>query len=232
MSEPSPREAGAGQDAGGGQAPAPARLPDRRALWIVLGGLGALAALAALLWVNGTRPDAAPRDPAPGERPTAQLLRGEDGHLVVRSALVVERPAADVFAVLTAYERFPEVFRGLWWDLSLEAVERQGEASARLRGRIDVPLRAFPIDVVVHHARGAAGFAARWDASSDDAAAGGRVVNRGSWEVRPLGPARSLLVYTLEVRQPGVPAFLVTNVVLAQVRPTVDAVRRALDDPR
>ncbi len=221
----------ANESSAGAPAPAPVRPPDRRALWIVAGGLGVLAALTGLLWVNGTRPDAAPRDPAPGERPTAQLLRGDDGHLVVRSALVVERPAADVFAVLTAYERFPEIFRGLWWDLSLGAVERQGLASARLVGRIEAPLRAFPIDVVVHHTRGEAGFAARWDASSEHATVGGRVVNRGSWEVRPLGPDRSLLVYTLEVRQPGVPAFLVTNVVLAQVRPTVEAVRRALDAP-
>jgi len=48
--------------------------------------------------------------------------------------------------------------------------------------------------------------------------------NRGSWAITPLGPDRCRAVYTLEVRVPHYPAFVVNDVLLAQLGSVVTAV--------
>jgi len=196
--------------------PAPAR---GIALRIVGGGLAALLLLLGGLYARGTRVSTTPLDPRePAAKPTRQLGQGRDGPRV-EAAMVIERPADEVWAVVTDYAHFGEIFQPPLWTLRVEAAELDA-THRELRGEAASRLWRFPIDVTVEHRAEADGArVASWD--SPDAGA----VNRGRWVVRPLGPTRTQVLYEAEVRAPGYPAFLVNSLLLAEVGYLLTAVR-------
>src|SRR5262249_35638485 len=61
--------------------------------------------------VRGTWADTVEKNPSSSrEGPLAQLYQAPDGHKMVRCALVVDRPLADIWAVVTDYDHFHEIF--------------------------------------------------------------------------------------------------------------------------
>jgi uncharacterized membrane protein len=200
--------------------PTPPASPARRiALRIVGGGLVALLLLLGGLYARGTRVSTAPLDPRePASKPVRQLGQGRDGPRV-EAAMVIDKPADEVWAVVTDYAHFGEIFQPPLWTLRVEAAEVDS-TRRRLRGEAASRLWRFPIDVTVEHRAEADGSrVASWD--SPEAGA----VNRGRWVVRPLGPPRTQVLYEAEVRAPGYPAFLVNSLLLAEVGYLLTAVR-------
>ncbi|MCO5168499.1 MAG: SRPBCC family protein [Planctomycetes bacterium] len=188
-------------------------------------GAAALVALGlvfALLYVRGTRVSPTPLDPTePARRAARQLGQGRDGPRI-EAALVLDHPADAVWAVVTDYARFGETFSPPFWTLRLDEASPLDATRTRLRGEAVSRLWRFPIDIVVDHGEAPDGArVAAWDAEGQ--------VNRGRWVVRPLGPGRTQLRYEAELRVPGYPAFLVNDLLLAEVGYLLEAVRDRLE---
>lgn len=202
--------------------------PRRSALLASVGSLVLLALVFVGLYVRGTRVSTTPLDPRePTARPLRQLGAGRDGPRV-EAALVLEHPLEATWAVVTDYARFGEIFEPPLWTLRVDEVAAlEGGARHRLRGEATSRLWSFPIDVTLEHATLDDGArTASWDAGEQGLAG---LVNRGRWVLRALGPSRTQVLYEAEVRAPGYPAFLVNDLLLAEVGYVLMAVRDRLD---
>lgn len=214
-----------------GPAPSSAR---GLALRIVGGGLLALLLLLAGLYARGTRVSTTPLDPRePTAKPARQLGQGRDGPRV-EAAMVIEKPADEVWAVVTDYARFGEIFQPPMWTLSVAELgpathPAEGVTLHLLHGEAVSRLWKFPIDVAVEHRIESDGArVAAWDSPQAVGTVPTGAVNRGRWVVRALGPTRTQLLYEAEVRAPGYPAFLVNSLLLAEVGYLLTAVRDRL----
>jgi hypothetical protein len=193
----------------------------RVARFAVLAVALVLAGIAALVVVRGTWAGAEIVDPAtPADGAVTALHRTPDGRTEVRCAAVLAQPADRVWGVVTGYDRFPEVFGSVstFATLTVSSVEREPDGRFRMRGAVVSRLGTWPVDARVRHHASSAGYVASWDEAHDGH------VNRGSWTVTPLGPDRSLLVYSIEVHEPPYPDLLVNNVLLSELAPVVEAV--------
>jgi uncharacterized membrane protein len=191
-------------------------------------GAGALAFLGLVfvgLYLRGTRVSTTPLFPRPAAGPVRQLGQGRDGPRV-EAALVIERPLDEVWAVVTDYAHFGEIFHPPLWTLRVDEVTPLDGDRYRLRGEAVSRLSRFPIDVTIEHRTEQDARIAAWDASAQD---GGGAINRGRWVLLPLGPSRTQVVYEAEVRAPGYPAFLVNDLLLSEVGTLLTAVRDRLD---
>lgn len=188
----------------------------------------AFAILAAIVYIRGSVTDSSARDPrSSSEGLAVQLYREPGGRTQVRCSAVLDYPPASVWAVVTDYARFPEIFKTLLWRVSVSRSEREADGRVHLVGELRTPLGGFPMDVRVLHAETDGKNTASWDAAS------GRIrTNRGSWTVSSAGPGAALLVYSLEVSVSPFPDFLVNSVLRDQVRHAVNAVRRRLSSQR
>src|SRR4051794_688583 len=92
----------------------PSRLPKKRVRkrilipGIFIGGVAIL-----LLWgtVRGNWADTQPRNPGSGDDGVvSQLLRTGEGHKQIRCAMIVSAPADRVWAAVTDYDHFAEIF--------------------------------------------------------------------------------------------------------------------------
>jgi len=190
---------------------------------IALAAVAALvAALAVVAVVRGTWASATPDDPATSaDGVRTQLYLDADGHKKVRCSAVLDYPAERVWAVVTDYPRFPQIFGAVTplADLTVDGTERLPDGRTSLTGRVASRLGTWPVDVRITHQASPERYVASWDeARGDD-------VNRGSWTIVPLGPDRCRAVYLLEVRVPRYPAFVVNDVLLGQLGEVVTAVR-------
>lgn len=202
--------------------------PRRSALLASVGALALLALVFMGLYVRGTRVSTTPLDPRePTTRPLRQLGAGREGPRI-EAALVVEHPLEATWAIVTDYARFGELFQPPLWTLRVDEVAAlAGGARHRLRGAATSRLWSFPIDVTLEHATLDDGArTASWDTGEQRLAG---VVNRGRWVLRALGPSRTQVLYEAEVRAPGYPAFLVNDLLLAEVGYVLVAVRDRLD---
>jgi uncharacterized protein YndB with AHSA1/START domain len=194
--------------------------------------LAALAALVAALGIaavaRGTWASRVPEDPAASsEGVRTQLFLDEDGRKKVRCSAVLDYPAERVWATVTDYRRFPQIFGRVspLADVTIDGAEPLPDGRYRLTGNVRSRLGTWPVDVKVRHTPSPERYVAAWDESRGDE------VNRGSWTVVPLGPDRCRAVYLLEVRVPHYPAFVVNDVLLAELGSVVAAVRDDLARP-
>jgi len=190
--------------------PAPqARPPERR--WrkrFLLPGI--LLALVALLvvWavVRGTWADDRPRDPtSSADGVICRLYRTPEGRTVVRCAAVLDFPAEQVWATVTDYDHFAEIFPTL--ESSQAAPE--GENRYRLSGVAITALGSWPFEIGVRHEQAfvigvpheqvVGKRTASWEGAKGDV-----TLIRGGWAVTPAGAGQTLLVYTSEVEIKGI----------------------------
>jgi len=160
----------------------PARLARRVSFALVV----LLLAGTALLYVRGTVATEAPLAPTrPADGVQVQLHQGAQGPQI-QAAVVVAHPVADVWAVVTDYEAFGEVFEPPLWDLQLTEIDWSADRrECTLRGQAASRLLTVPVDVtVVHSLREDGVRIASWDDG------GGERVNRGRWVLTPLARAR------------------------------------------
>jgi hypothetical protein len=201
-------------------------VPPRRRRWlrkrtIVLGVAALLAAVLVWLVVRGTWADTAPRNPqSSAEGAVAQLYQEPDGRKLVRAALVIDRPADEVWKVVTDYDHFAETFP---YERSLQG-EREPGDRYHLSGVLHSQLYGdWAFDVRVRHEETAEGRVASWEGPTPDLP-----VHRGSWTVTPLGPDRTLLALAVEMQLRGYPQFWTHNILLNRVKPMVRAVDQRL----
>ena len=184
-------------------------LPGRR---LLLGILALFVALLVGVVVRGTWTTTEIHNPtSPDDGFVTQLVDLGDGHTHVRCAVVVDHPADDLFAVVTDYGRFPEIFTWAGRRMTVDDVTETGPDTVRFTGAAHLLSLTVPIDVEIEHRRTPEFLSARWDETSDL-----QHVNRGGWRVEPLSETRSLLVYSLEVQEHPYPQFLVNNVIHTQ----------------
>jgi uncharacterized membrane protein len=170
-------------------------------------------------YVRGTWADTSPRNPqAPAEGPLVHLYRTPKGDVQVRGAILVEAPAARVWAVVRDYPSHP---RFLPYIRTLEAETEDGErvhltgiAHSRLWG--DWPF-AMTVD---HRADDDKEYVASWDE-----AGGVLTVNRGSWTVTAVGPRQALVVLAVEWEATGYASFFLNNLLLDRLPTMLSALR-------
>ena len=182
-----------------------------------------LAVLLGLLgWavVRGTWVDDLPRDPTTAaDGVVTQLYRTENGK-VVRCAAVFDAPLEAVWAVLTEYDRFSDVFP----RVASSRGTRTPDGRWFLEGAVDAGfLGQWPFAARIAHAETADRCSSSWDEPSHDL-----LINRGSWTVSRIGGNRTLVVYVLEVDVKGYPVFIVRNVLLSKLPEIVRAAGAAV----
>jgi uncharacterized membrane protein len=198
--------------------PAPGRTkkPTRLPLLIV-----SVVLLGLFLWafIRGTWADAAPNNPkSSAEGVTRQLYRDPDGEVYVRSAIVIDAPAAKVWGVVRDYANHP---RFLPHVKSLEVQSKDGDrvhltgvAHSAIWG--DWP---FAMDVV-HKVDPDKEYSASWDQPG-----GILTVNRGKWTVTALGPKQTLVELALHWETRGYASFLLRNLLLNRLPSMLQGLR-------
>jgi uncharacterized membrane protein len=199
--------------------PAPGRRRAKKRTLIPVIVLGCV--LVFLLWayVRGTWADTVERNPqTPAEGPVTQLYRSPRGDVQVRCAIVIEAPAAQVWAVVRDYANHP---RFLPYVSAIEVQPMDGDrvyltgtAHSRLWG--DWPF-AVHVD---HKAVSDKEYIASWDEPS-----GAMSVNKGSWTLTATRPNQTLAVYAVQVETAGYPPFFVRNVLLDRLSKVLSGLR-------
>ncbi|MGE0713219.1 MAG: SRPBCC family protein [Planctomycetota bacterium] len=206
----------------------------KRIAQLMGGALVATLLAGVALWVRGSHAASQALAPQSAAEGTSHQLLQDGPRTLIQAALVVDRPLSEVWAVVTDYEHFGEIFQPPLWTLDVEPVAVADAAQpkdCRLRGEARSRLWRVPVDVLVKHTVDAQGVhRASWDCAP---AAG---CNRGAWTLTPLDGQRTQLRYEAEIDVPPYPRFMVHNLLLSEVDFVVDAVRdragRAPSAPR
>lgn len=153
--------------------------------------------------------------PRPVDGPLSHLWLQPDGRKVVRAAIVVERPAARVWGLLTDYPRFPDVFPSV--SKASSTVEPDGRH--RLQATVSASLLGtWDVDVRIRHEDGRV---ASWDQPGGDI-----LHNRGSWTLTKLDENRTLVEYLLDVEIANYPDWFVRAILRGRAK----GILRALDE--
>jgi hypothetical protein len=197
---------------------APGPEPERRFKKRITIPAALLTLLIAWLVIRGTWADTTPRNPSSSaEGAVTQLFQGPQGPQI-RSALVIDYPIGEVWAVVTDYDRFAEIFP----HVCHTTISRDGDGRYHLSGSAaESWFGEWPFDVHIAHHETPQKCTAEWDDPYQDLR-----VNRGSWTLTPLGADRTLAVYTLEAEVGSFPNFIVRNALLLRVDGVPAAVAR------
>jgi uncharacterized membrane protein len=194
------------------------QLKKRYAIPIIL-----LALFGLLLWgaiLRGTSADAVPQNPATSaEGIVAQLYQVAHDRKQVRMATVVDFPMEEVWAVVTDYEHFSEIFP---YVKSLQST-RDPDGRHHVTGVVSTLLGSWPFEIRATHEEYRDDCQVYWNQPSGDL-----TVNHGSWLLARMGVDRTLLVYSLELEVGSYPDFLVRNALLSGLKPVVAAVNNRL----
>lgn len=204
------------------QAAAPPRRARPRLAWAALAGF---ALAVGWLVVHGTLVRA-PVDPAgPEDGARVALVAGPQGGKRVRVAQVMALPLEQVWATLTDYAAYPQVFR----EMGPVEARREGDlADGRVRfsGRALLPLLGeLPYQVSIREQASGEERSLSWDEQQE-----GLDQNRGAWRLRALGPTETLVVLELEVEVSWCPAFLVRDVLQARLPAVLRELERGARD--
>lgn len=164
--------------------------------------------------IRGTWADAAPKNPSSSADGIVTQLYSTDGRKQVRCAMVVDRPAEEIWKAVTNYDHFTEIFP----LLSSSKAEHEPEGRCHLIGTVTSILGNYTFDVHVAHTESPEKSVASWDEPS-----GAVTVNRGNWTVVSTGPNKSLVAYSLEAEVSPYPTFMVRNVLLSGQRKVLTA---------
>ncbi len=202
--------------------PPPPRKP-RRGLLIAWFILICVVGLMVFFYARGHWAGTTPLDPTtPEQGPLTQLLRLPDGHVTVRSAIVLPYPREKVWAAVTDYARYPD-FLPYVKDMTAE----RGEGGTVVSGEAQAIIGGYWKFTMTVKERRDGDWAARWD----EPPSGQILVNRGGWTARELGEGRTLLALDLETEAKGNPRFVMRNFYLYRLGRVMEAVRARLDSP-
>ena len=179
-----------------------------------------LIVLAGGIWLRGTAASAEEKNPtSSAEGVLTQLYLTQDGRKVVRCAAIVDRPVEEVWKAVTDYGNFGRMFPMLR-DVRA-GVEADGRS--RLQCKVTSIFGAWPVDVRIRHDTSGK-HVASWDEPT-----GNITVNRGSWTLTPLDPAKTRVIYLLDVEVRPFPDALVRAVLLSRQKTVVEALASHLE---
>jgi uncharacterized protein YndB with AHSA1/START domain len=182
---------------------------------MLIGGVSSL-----LLWaaVRGNWADDAARNPATTEDGVVrQLLQTGEGHKELRAAVIVRAAADRVWAVVTDYDHFAEIFP----NTTASKGVREADGRWHLTGEVKSLVGRWPVDVHVKHEEMGNKMIASWDEPHD-----ALKINRGNWTVTRQSEDKTLLEYHLELKVTPFPSFVVRAMLLEQLEPVMEAVRQ------
>jgi hypothetical protein len=188
-------------------------------LVLVLGLLG-------WAYIRGTWGEQSPYIPkSSAEGVVAHLLDMNDGRKVVHVVTVVDFPIDDVWAVVTDYNHFQDIFPYVKAAQAAEEAPEKGKRVLHLTGTVSTPVGDWPLDLHIKLEEFIGDCVAAWDEPSERLP-----LNRGRWFLRSMGEDRTLVMYWREVEAPPYPPFLVRAALLSGLKPVVAAVDKRLRD--
>jgi hypothetical protein len=172
-------------------------------------------------WVRGTWADDMPRTPASvAEGPVCHVYEDAVGKQV-RCAIRLPFALDEVWAAITDYEHFGDICPYLHGT----RIEQDPDGRCRLESRVEsLPSGQIPFAVEMRHEQQLFQYVSCWDQAD-----GNVLVNRGRWELTPLGPRETLLAVSMEVEVRGVPTFILRNISLERLPVVALAVSRRLE---
>lgn len=197
----------------------------KRLAWTAAGLTSLFVLVVCLLFVRrGTSASNVAQNPArAADGIRCQLFLDADGGKPVRCAAVIDQKPEAVWAVITDYARFAEIFDSKLWHVTVTSHDRAADGRWHLAGRVVAPYAEYPFDVHIRHETSADRWTASWDETDGE---GSRT--RGSWTLTPVDGERTLLVYQQEVSARRAPPVIVNNLLLAQLGGAVKRVRARL----
>ena len=187
----------------------------RKRVFVPLMVLGLFLVLIAVAVVRGTWADTQEKNPAsPRDGVITQLYKTAEGRKVVRCAVLIDQPMKEVWAAVTDYDRYLEIFPTL---ASAHARSEPG-GKHRLQGEARWSWGTWDYDILISHQESPERCVTSWDSPGGDA-----TVDRGSWTLTPVSEHHTLVVYQLEAEIGRYPNFLVRNVLLGRQRHAVAA---------
>lgn len=193
-----------------------------RLAWLValLLSAGVLAICLAFVW-RGTSASATPKNPArPEQGVVCQLFLEPSGKKPVRCAAVLDAKPDAVWAVVTDYAHFGEIFDSPLWRVTITTQAEEADGRRHLAGKVIAPYAEYPFDVRILHRVEAERRVASWDEND-----GAGNATRGSWSVSPAEGDRTLVVYQQDVEAKRAPRLVVSNLLLAQLGGAVKRVK-------
>ena len=200
--------------------PVPARRRVRKRILIPAILLGLLLLVLAGLFVRGVWSDGVEKNPTTVAQGTVtQLYRDANGRTVVRCAILVDAPPADVWAVINDY---PSHSKFLPYVSALKASPLE-DGRTHLEGVAHSPLWGdwpFESDVSDKAAPDKGEYEAWWDESGEELAS-----NRGRWILKPAGEGQTLVVFVLDVEVAKYPSFMVRNILMDRLHKVLEGLR-------
>ena len=196
--------------------PPPRKKPFRKRYAVLLGLLGLILVLLVAAIIRGTWADKEPRDPqSSADGVICRLHQPPGDDWQVRCSMVLNYPADEVWAVVTDYNNFADIFPTLE-SCSYTATKN----SPQLRGVAHSLLGDWPFSIYVDHEDlPGEGHSSHWEGAS------GNVQKiKGSWTVTKLDEQRTLLVYTSHVEIKRYPDWVVVNALLQRQPKVMKAV--------
>lgn len=176
------------------------------------------------LIVRGSWADSNARIPTTAEQGAiSQLYLNPNGQKQIRCAAVLNYPASKVWAVVTDYAHFGEIFGDKFWTMKFNNIEQQPNNVFHVTGGVSTKLGGWPLDLHITHTESAEKYVASWDES------GGNIkINRGSWTITPISADKSLIVYSLESQISPFPQFITNNIFFSQLKAAMRSVDQRL----
>jgi len=159
--------------------------------------------------VRGTWSESVARNPASArEGVITQLYKNDEGNKQIRCARVIDRPIADVWGVITDYDRYYDIFPTL---LPMETI-RNDDGTYKPFGLIKQCLAGcWTCELHGHETIGPDARVVSWNQPCCAV-----TINRGNWRLEALDCDRTLLVYTLEAEFGSTPSFVVRSMLMAR----------------
>jgi len=200
----------------------------RKRILIPLLALLLLLLIPTVLVIRGNWADSELKNPSlSSEGVVKQVYLNEDGRKIVRCAVVIDHPTAEVWRVVTDYENFHRFLpyagdvRVVGGDQEADTLRLEGATRSSLWGTW-----RFTANVKHEEHPNPDEYRTSWDEAGEDL-----TVNRGSWVLQPVGKmgSHTLLVYTLDVEAKRYPTFAVRTVIYDRIGRVVDAVREEVE---
>lgn len=176
-----------------------------RASWLALMATVLVAGAGVVSYRRGTTlaPPLAPSSVADGAR--CGLIATHR----IRCVVLARAPLDQVWAIITDYPRFPELFRSPLFAFELSSHERRADGHWRLVGAVSGLTQRWPFEIETTHVRSAERSTATWEQLS-----GVLATDRGGWTLEARSPGETSISYEIEVVLRGAPSFIVNNVLL------------------
>lgn len=201
--------------------PAPAKKRVKKRFLIPGLIVGILLTLLIVAIVRGTWGSSEPKTPASAaDGIICHLYKPEGEPWKVRCAAILEHPIDKVWAVVTDYEHFSEIFP----TLETATVERKPNGNVRLSGQAIALTGDYPYDITITHDENEKEKKASWQGGKDQVK-----LLKGGWVLTPVDEKQTLVVYNSHTQVAGYPDWAVVNLLLHRQPKVLRALKEHLE---